>query len=189
MSLPQTVGLAALMLGVCFAQETASLLIEYDKLRVHTALLAPSSGVDESPLWSPDSKKIGVNVEGKWYQIDTKKVVLQPADWHNQRIGRVSSTASISQLEANDIAAWQKATLTDSTALTDHAGNKLEFVRKDLRAAFVLTPKGSKPLNLWTSNLENCGELSLSPNGQWVAFICEQNGVFVMNLDRVLRRR
>ncbi len=178
-----------LMVVVCSAQVTAPLLMQYDKLKVHTALLAPSSGVDESPLWSPDSKRIGVNVEGKWYQIDTAKVTLQLAEWHKQRIGRLSSGAPISQLDPGEITAWQKATRTDSTTIVDNSGNKLEFVRKDLRTALVLTEKAREPRQLWITGMENCGELSLSPDGQWVAFICEQNGVFAMSLDRMLRSR
>jgi len=173
----------------CSAQVTAPLLVEYDNLKVHTALLAPSSGVDESPLWSPDSRLLGVNVEGRWYQVDTAKVVLQSADWHKQRIGRVSSGDAVSPLNETEITPWKKATRSDSTVVVDHVGNKLEFVRKNPRTAFVVTAKGRKPLTLWTSDLENCGELSLSPDGRWVAFICEQNGVFVTSLDRVLQVR
>jgi hypothetical protein len=185
----ERVALVVFTVGVCLAQVTAPLLIEYDRLKVNTALLAPSSGVDESPLWSPDSKRVGVNVEGKWYQIDTTRVQLQPADWHHQRIGRVASGEAVSQLDPSEVTAWQKVTRTDSTAIVDNSGDKLEFVRKDLRTALVVTAKGRKPLQLWKSDLENCGDLSLSPDGQWVAFTCEENGVFVMNLDRGLRRR
>jgi hypothetical protein len=186
---PRMTALAILIGVACSAQVPAPLLVEYDKLKVHTALLAPSPGVDEKPLWSPDSKRIGVNVEGKWYQIDTTKVTLQPADWHRQRIGRVSSGAAISQLDPSELTVWEKATRTDSTTVVDHAGNKLEFVRKDLGTALVLTAKARKPVRLWVTDLENCGELSLSPDGHWVAYICEQNGVFVMNLDRALQDR
>jgi hypothetical protein len=116
-------------------------------------------------------------------------VELQPADWHGQRIGRVSSSPPTSQLDSNEIAAWQKATRIDLTKVVDKAGNKIEFLGKDLRTAVVLTAKERKPLQLWASTLENCGELSLSPDGQWVAFICEENGVFVTNLQRALRRQ
>ena len=181
--------LAAALAVSCAGQITNSLLTEFDKLKIHTALVAPSSGVDESPLWSPDSRLLGVNVRGKWFQVDTVKVELQAATWHSQRIGRVSSGGAISPLDEAQLGAWRKATRSDSTALVDDAGNKYEFVRKALRTSFVVIPKGRKPLSLWTSGLENCGELSLSPNGRWLAFICEENGVLVTNVDRVLGGR
>lgn len=180
---------ATLVVLGCSAETTSPLLTQYDKLRVHTALLAPSSGVDEMPLWSPDSKVLAVNVEGKWYQIDTENVLLDRADWHKKHIGRIGSRHAISPLDTANIERWQKATLSNSTAIVDRAGNKFEFVRKDLRTRFVVTAKGRKPVLLWTSYAENCGELSLSPDGHWIAFICEQNGVLVTSVDRVVPRK
>lgn len=38
------------------------------KLGVDTVLLLDSAGVDESPLWSPDSRCVAMDVEGKWFQ-------------------------------------------------------------------------------------------------------------------------
>ena len=181
--------LSVALTASCSGQITNSLLAEYDKLKIHTALVAPSSGVDESPLWSPDSRFLGVNVQGRWYQVDTVKVELQPATWHEQRIGRISSGGAISPLDEAQLGVWRKATRSDSTALVDDAGNKYEFVRKTLRTSFVVIPKGRKALSLWTSGGENCGELSLSPNGRWLAFICEENGVLVTNVERVLGDR
>ena len=34
--------------------------------------------------------------------------------------------------------------------------------------------------------MENCGELSFSPNGEYVAYICETNGVLEMDLKQAL---
>lgn len=179
--------LATALTPVCSAQVTASFLAEFDRLKVHTALLAPSSAIDDSPLWSPDSLRIGVNVAGKWYQIDITKVALRAADWHKQRIGLISSRDPVSELDPSLIEPWKKGTRTNSTAVLDGTGNKVEFVRKGLRTALVVTSKGQKAVHLWISDLEACGELSLSPDGRWVAFMCEQNGPFVMDLYRVLR--
>jgi len=111
------------------------------------------------------------------------------AGWHIQPIGRISTRDAISPLDPKEVDAWGKVTRSDPTAIVDGAGNRLEFVRKNLGTGFVVTARGRKPLRLWTSGLENCGELSLSPNGRWVAFICEANGVFVTNLERAIRGR
>jgi hypothetical protein len=132
---------------------------------------------------------LAVNVEGRWYQLDTSKVTLQPADWHKIRIGRIRSNSAVSPLNAEDVEDWQKATRSNPTMLIDTDGNKFEFVRRDLHTSFVVTPKGGKARMIWTSEFENCGELALSPDRQWLAFICEENGVLVTSVDRVISRR
>jgi hypothetical protein len=60
------------------------------KLGVHTILLLESQAVDEMPLWSPDSRFVAVDVEGKWYKLDTGAITaLGAANWHGQEIGAV----------------------------------------------------------------------------------------------------
>jgi hypothetical protein len=132
---------------------------------------------------------LAVNVEGRWYQVDTSKAILQPADWHKNAIGRISSSGGLSLLDVQEVGAWQKTTRTNPTVLIDGSGNKFEFVRRNVRTSFVVTPKRAKARVIWTSDLENCGELSLSPDGHWLAFICEENGVFVTSVDRVINQR
>ena len=178
-------GLSVIVGLACVAQVSQSLLAEYVKLQIHTALVVPSTGIDDSPLWSPDSRFLGVNIQGRWSQIDTTQLTLKAAVWHKLRIGIVSSQIAISPLDPGLIVEWTRATRSDSTVVADDSGTKIEFVRKNLGTSLVVTQKGRKARALWRSDLESCKELALSPNGQWVAFICEENGVFITNLARV----
>jgi hypothetical protein len=43
----------------------------------------------------------------------------------------------------------------------------------------VITKKGASPETLWTSGMETCHSLALSPDEHSVAFQCETNGVLV----------
>ena len=58
-------------------------------------------------------------------------------------------------------------------------GTRIELRQQDLGTQFVITPKGSKSEVLWTTDLENCHGLALSPDDKYVAFVCELNGVIV----------
>ena len=51
--------------------------------------------------------------------------------------------------------------------------------QEDLGTEFVIKHKGSRPEVLWTTSMENCYGLALSPDDRYVAFVCEQSGVVV----------
>src|SRR3569832_1215329 len=80
MSFPWRVAVAVAI--TVFSARAQDLRLQYDKLKIHTALLAPSSAVDEMPLWSPDSKTLAVNIEGRWYGVEFGKVYLISAARH-----------------------------------------------------------------------------------------------------------
>ena len=83
--------LILLLAVVAFAQAVDVLGSEMARLRVHTALLIPSEAVDEFPMWSPDSRYLAANIQGKWFKLDTFKVRLQEAAWEADR-GRWQQT-------------------------------------------------------------------------------------------------
>lgn len=45
---------------------------------------------------------------------------------------------------------------------------------------------GHRSTVIWKTDMENCGELSFSPNGEYVAYIRETNGVLEMDLKQAL---
>jgi hypothetical protein len=61
------------LVTLALAQIGTGLRSEMQSLDVHTALLIPSQAVDESPVWSPDSRYLGANIQGKWFKLDTSK--------------------------------------------------------------------------------------------------------------------
>ena len=69
--------LTPVLVILAFAQADSPLAAKMTKLSVHTVLLVPSQAVDEFPVWSPDSRFLAVNIEGKWFKLDTAKVELR----------------------------------------------------------------------------------------------------------------
>ena len=157
------------------------------RLRVSTALLVPSQAVDEFPVWSLDSRFLGANIGGKWFKLDTLKVQLRAATWHERRIGTVSTEPKLEPMKTEEVEAWTKQSHHGDTELTGESGLRVEMQHHDLSTSLVVF-RGRRKSVIWTSGMENCGALSLSPTESYVAYICEMNGVFVMNLGQTLQK-
>jgi hypothetical protein len=158
------------------------------KLDVHTILLFKSQAVDEMPLWSPDSRFVAANVEGKWYKFDTWAITaLGTAKWHGEKIGSVHDKV-LSDATLDQIDKWNDKSQSNPREAVSKSGIKVQLTQQqeDLSTSFVIS-KGSQKKTLWASGLENCYSPVLSPNEKYVAFICELNGVFVTDIEAALR--
>jgi hypothetical protein len=178
--------LISLLLLVASAQTGSSLRDEMAKLNVHTALLVPSQAIDEFPVWSPDSRFLAANVQGNWFKLDTTKVELREATWHAQRIGVVRSKPKLEALTREEAAEWAKLGQHGDRKVKGESGVRAEMQHHELSSSLVVS-QGSRSSVIWKSDLENCGALSLSPNTSYLAYICETNGVLVMDVERVLQ--
>jgi hypothetical protein len=156
------------------------LAAEMAKLNVHTALLFPSQAADEWPLWSADSQYLAANIEGKWLKLDMRTVHLKEAKWHEQRIA-VIDQPTFTDVESAQVVEWQKGA-REQDSVVSKSGIRVELPQRELSRSLVLS-KGKVRKTLWRTALENCGALSLSPDGRYVAFLCEMNGVFVTDID------
>jgi hypothetical protein len=158
------------------------------KLGVHTILLLESQAVDEMPLWSPDSRFVAVDVEGKWYKLDTWAITaLGTAKWHGEEIGTVRDELR-SKATAAQVKRWKGKSQNNPREVVSKSGIKVELTQhqEDLSTSFVIS-KGSPKKTLWASWLENCFSPVFSPNEKYVAFICELNGVFVTDIEAAFR--
>jgi len=176
--------LVAMPLLVAEGQTGDSLGDEMAKLHVHTVLLVPSQAIDEFPVWSPNSRFLGANIQGKWFKFDTTKVQLQEATWHGQRIGAVRSKPDLEPMTSEEAAKWAKLGQHGDSEVKARSGVKAEMKHDELSSSLVIS-HGSRSSVIWKSDLENCGALSLSPNGSYLAYICETNGVLVMDVEQV----
>ena len=155
---------------------------ELARLGVDTALVLPSSALDDFPIWSPDSRYVGANVMGAWNKVDLRGITLVPGTWHgSERIGVIEKKATITLLSPSLVDRWKPQTEPDPT-VAENGWIRIEFRQEELRSSLVLTRRGKAPVVKWTTDLEECGAPVLSPDGYLVAFLCLTNGLFVMDL-------
>jgi hypothetical protein len=155
-------------------------------LHLRSALVVESQEVDEHPVWSPDGKALAVNLAGKWHQIDLGAVSLTPAQWHGgSPIGKLVRPLPSTVIEDNKVNKWEKSNRWDPRRIETKDGTILALTPDELSTVFTIGKKTEKPQVLWKTALENCHSLSLSPDEQHVAYICELNGVVVTALSPV----
>jgi hypothetical protein len=177
--------LAALLLS---PQAQPHLQTEMQRLQIDTAMLLPSQAIDERLIWSPDSRFLAVNIRGTWHKLNIEEVSLQPANWHGKRIGAITGEPPIFPVGDDEMKSWAKPSKRVSLRLQIGTDILAEMKREGLSTSLVLTRKGNKPTVLWKSDLESCEGLAASPNNQYLAYICETNGVFVTDLAAALPR-
>lgn len=175
--------ISALIACSAFAQDgSKTLASEMSRLKAHTALIAQSQAIDEYPLWSPKGDFIACNIEGKWYKFRLTNIDLIKAKWHGQKIGMVAVDIA-TELTAAEQAEYEKVSHFNPREVTTADGTKVELKAYDMAVSMVVTKKDGKPKTLWTSGGENCHSLVLSPDGKFVAYLCELNGLLIMKLN------
>jgi len=185
--MPYTDGIRAVafLLGLSLqASHGGSLVNEMRRLGVRSALIVASEAVDESPVWSPTGDAIAANIEGQWKSIDLRNPKLVKGKWHgDEPIGALESPSLITISEA-EVRNWAKTRIAGPREVVAKDGTKAQLLSEELGTRLVITRHGTAPETLWTTSLENCHGLALSPDGQQVAYVCELNGVIVTNLGQ-----
>ena len=166
-----------------FGQDVQSLPLEMKRLNVNSALIVPSQAVDEYPLWSSDGDFLAANVQGNWIKVDLAHLSLGEGTWRGgEKIGVINSQTSFSEASIEQIESWQKTSTMNLRKVQTSTGTIIELKESGLGVSLIVTKKGIKPVTYWTTDLENCYGLVLSPDQKYVAFIAETNGVIVLQL-------
>ena len=173
---------AGLLLGqVAPVAPLGRLESEMARLSVREALVIASEAVDDAPVWSPRGDFLAANVDDRWIKVDLSRIRLEPGRWHNEPIGVRNSEAAVSDVSAKEVKAWSRVRPGQRRVRAKN-GTVVELRAEGLATSLIITRKGGSPERLWTSSLENCHSLVLSPDQQFVAFIAEGNGVVVEKL-------
>lgn len=173
--------LAVALLAAALDSSAPGLQRELARLGVDTALVLPTSALDDGPIWSPDSRYVAACVTGSWLSVDLRSIKLLPATWHGKRsLGVVEQGVPAKPLEAALLTRWTRPAVNSDRAQSHTV--RVEFLRKDSSTSLVVTRSGGNPSLVWTSERETCGAPALSPDGALVAFFCERHGILVMVL-------
>ena len=180
--LKRSIQISALGFLVCCAQlNSKNLSTEMTRLNVNTALIVNSQAIDDYPLWSPNSDFVAANIEGKWYKFRLKNINLEEAEWHQNKIGVLISNNGASILKERELKEFGKKVNSNGRRVTA-AGVEIELKLNGFSTSMGVTKNNNKKI-LWTSGIENCHSLSLSPNEEYVAYLCELSGLFVMRIE------
>ncbi len=152
------------------------------RLNTETVLIVQSQAIDEYPVWSPKSDFIACNIEGKWYKFRLTNIELTNTKWHGPTIGVLTTKDAYSELTNKEQPEFEKVSKFNPRELKTKDGTKVELKMKEMSVSLVLTKKGEKPKILWTSGGENCHSLVLSPDENYVAYLCEMTGLLIMKI-------
>lgn len=168
-----------------FSQKDATALEKaMKKLKVETVLVANVEGIDEYPLWSPKSDFVACYIFGDWHKFNLNEMKLTTGDWHNQTIGIMNNAKAVSIIkDSSELKPFLAVSPFNEREVTTKKGTKIELrYNNDFTVSLVVT-KARETMVLWTSDGENCHSLTLSPDGKFVAYLCELNGLMVMKVD------
>jgi hypothetical protein len=182
-------GVVLIAASLILAAQTHSLGLlseEMSRLKVDTALIFPSSEIDEHPIWSPTGEYLAFNTMDKWVKVDLRRMSLQAGTWHGkQAIGVATEecASSFSVASNEDVQSWLKTTKYDPRKIKTSKGTTIELKSSGLVTSLVITKKNGEPVTVWSSGGENCHSLALSPDEKAFAFLAEMNGLFVTKLN------
>jgi hypothetical protein len=163
-----------------------SLEKELARLKVDTALVFPSSAIDEEPVWSPNGEQLAVQVQGHWIKVDLTRLSLETAIWHGkQPIGVITDDCKglFEKASEDEIKKWRAKEKWNATKIVTKKGTSIELRQEELSTSLIITRKGKPPNTIWSSGVEVCGSIALSPDEKYFAFIAETNGVMIMMIN------
>ncbi|WP_419765394.1 MAG: hypothetical protein ACNI28_02875 [Arcobacter sp.] len=165
------------------AKDLNNIKSQMNKLKVNTALVVPSQAVDEYPLWSKDGQYLFANVMGKWYKVNLNDIELAPTKWRKDKaLGVINSKNTISLAETNEINKPKQQTKFGAREYITNDNTKFEFKRSKMGTQFIITKNKNKPSIQWSSGMENCHSFTSNEKENYIAFICEMNGVFIYKI-------
>jgi hypothetical protein len=170
-----------------FAQFSAgSFEKNLEALKCDTAVIVKSAEIRDPIHWSPDGKSLGVKVRGRWVRIDLDTVVFKRLKWRNDLdiAGPVREPLML-PLEDRERKSWISADEEHARKIVTNRGIRIDFPYEDdgavaLRVSF---PNGGSRI-LWTTRIEDCQGLVLSPDHRFVAYIAGLQGVIVMKVPQ-----
>lgn len=171
-----------------------SFLEKLEKANINSALLVNTQAVDYFPIWDKDnSSLVYVNIEGSWYSFNLDSAVMNPfAQLRGEQIAIVEDidyekVATSSQVIFDEIAGKSSNTKRESEKdkVVTEDGVEYEILHTGFSSVLTAAKVGSRPREIWTSDMENCFGLELSNDEAYVSYLCELNGPIIMrtNID------
>lgn len=155
------------------------------KLNVNTTLIVAHHAMNEFPLWSPESDFVASKIDGNWFKFSLKNIKLNEAVWVNQKIGVLTNKngKAVFPLSEKEKSQFVRRVMHNGRGAITRHGTGFELSLEELSSSLIITKNGTRQA-VWKSDFDNCHSLSLSPNEEYIAYICELSGLFVMKVPK-----
>jgi hypothetical protein len=154
------------------------------EMKCHTVLLAPMQKIVDPPRWSPDSKSIAFKLDGKWVRCDLDKLQVKRFKWrNNQDVAAPQGIPAYAPIPDEVWKAWSFCPEEVSRAVKVLGGPQIDLLADSNGGVSLrFTHQGGQVQETWTTRMEDCQALCLSPDQKWVAFLCGSHGIAVMRV-------
>ncbi|OGH80859.1 MAG: hypothetical protein A3I29_03770 [Candidatus Magasanikbacteria bacterium RIFCSPLOWO2_02_FULL_44_11] len=126
-----------------------------------------------------------MNEAGIWVKVSINSVNLEQGYWHSGVPIDVVIESGANRIPADDLPSGQKPEYNPRKAVTKD-GTVIELGPIDndnpFGVSLSITRRNHERQIIWSSDLENCHSLVVSPNERYVAYKCELNGLIVRKL-------
>jgi Tol biopolymer transport system component len=148
---------------------------------MHVRIVAFGAGgmIDEYPHWSGDSSKLAFNIQGEWQELKLASLILGKADWAGQTIGYVTDAVVANEISEDMLSSYIANSDPSASEVKLSDGTKVSMAGVELGTSLTIHPVGSKLETVFQTHMDNCFAPTPSPDGKFVAFICDGAGLFL----------
>lgn len=149
-----------------------------------TLVVVQSDAIRDSLYWSPDSKSLGVKVDGKWVGINLDTLMVKGYKWRDgQNVAKPIGKPAYVPLTDEVRNEWKVAIQEESMQVRTKSGTLVELRNPEPGwVVLLVTTKAGGTREVWRTRKEDCTGLVVSPDEKWVAYIAGVHGAVVMRL-------
>jgi hypothetical protein len=167
-----------------YSQLARPLDIEMTRLGADITVLVPYGAIGEYPIWSPNSDYVGINVIGEWKKVGLTETYLVGADWGKKLVASYNFNGVMEPMTMEEVEEFKTASPWDPHKVTAADGTIYEITPPTPGTTFTISKPGQKPIVVWTQG-GVYHQLTLSPDGRYLAFLSETNGLMIFATDKI----
>jgi hypothetical protein len=167
-----------------YGQLARPLDIEMTRLGADITVLVPYGAIDEYPIWSPNSDYVGINVMGEWKKVGLTETYLVGADWSKKLVASYNFNGVMEPMSMEEIEEYKAASPWDPHKVTATDGTIFQITPPTPGTTFTISKPGQKTKLIWSQG-GVYHSLTLSPDGKYLAFLSETNGLMIFATDKV----
>lgn len=152
---------------------------EFERLNVKSALVLNRS-LDYCPIWSQSSDTIYVNIIGDWRAFEVGRLSMIPASVQNKEVG-MSNNEIVDAVDSTIIPTFDLEQC-NTAPLSAEQGNIVAKIEQEGFSSHITITVDGKKYYSQRSGGEVYHSPRISPDGKYVVFVAEMNGLMLVRL-------